>query len=257
MRLMQLIGLRRLLPKTVRALFRHQWETLLLWEQHLKERRFYRQFIAPDTLVFDIGSNTGEKTAAFLSLGARVVAVEPNSTCTNYLLTKYREAVQTQRLYVECAAVAAANGELNLTVIDPDSGMCSAEPDFLLYARTIGYTGAEPIKANAVTLDHLTKRYGLPDFIKIDVEGMDAEVLKGLSKRPRCLSFEYNTAAALWPKTRECFDQVVRLGFSEANFTEATAPKFLFASWLEIPAALSRLEDWRAAGDHWGDVIVR
>jgi FkbM family methyltransferase len=188
MRLMQLIGLRRLLPKTVRALFRHRWNALLLWEQHLKERRFYRQFIPPDTLVFDIGSNTGEKTAAFLSLGARVVAVEPNSSCTNYLLTRYREAVQTQRLCVECVAVAATNGELNLSVIDPDSGMCSAEPNFVLYARTIGYTGGEPITANAVTLDHLTKQYGLPDFIKIDVEGMDAEVLKGLSKRPRSLS---------------------------------------------------------------------
>src|SRR5205809_7905493 len=125
--------------------------------------------------------------------------------------------------------------------------MCSAESDFVLYARTIGYTGGEPIKANAVTLDHLTKQYGLPDFIKIDVEGMDAEVLKGLSRRPRYLSFEYNTAPALWAKTRECFDQVVRLGFSEANLTEATASRFLLNSWTGISASLSQLEDWRAS----------
>jgi FkbM family methyltransferase len=257
MRLMQLIGLRHLLPKRVRTLFRHRWDALLLWEQYLRERRFYGQFVARDNLVFDIGSNIGEKTAAFLSLGARVVAVEPSANCTAYMLRKYRNAIQAERLHVECAAVASTNGELSLTVVDPDSAICSGAPDFLEYARTIGYTGVQAITARSVTLDCLVERYGLPDFIKIDVEGMDADVLKGLSQRPRSLSFEYHTAAALWPKTRECFNQVMRLGFTEANLTEMTVPKFVFDSWIGINSALSELEKSRGSDDRWGDVVVR
>jgi FkbM family methyltransferase len=256
-RLMQLIGLRKLLPKSFRAPLRVHWNRLLGWEQYARERSFYRRLIRKGDLVFDVGANVGGKAAAFLSLGARVVAVEPNSNCTGYLLRKYRHAIQGERLHVECAAVASTNGELSLTVVDPDSAMCSGEPDFLEYARTIGYKGVQAITARSITLDCLIERYGLPDFIKVDVEGMDADVLKGLSQRPRSLSFEYHTAAALWPKTRECFNQVLRLGFTEANLTEMTVPKFIFDSWIGINAALSELEKWRESGNHWGDVVVR
>ena len=42
--------------------------------------RFYRRFIAPGDLVFDIGAHLGDRLAAFARLGARVVAVEPQPT---------------------------------------------------------------------------------------------------------------------------------------------------------------------------------
>src|ERR1700741_472726 len=46
----------------------------------LRERRlksFYRRFVRPGDLVFDVGAHVGNHVRAFSSLGCRVVAVEP------------------------------------------------------------------------------------------------------------------------------------------------------------------------------------
>jgi FkbM family methyltransferase len=257
MRLMQLIWLRRLLPKSRRAWLRGYWNKLLQLEQHLQERQFYGRFVKRGDLVFDIGANKGAKAAALLSLGARVIAVEPNPVCTRAILEGNSRAVARGSLQVECAAVAAQPGEIILTIFDSEADMTSGSAEFLKYARTVGYKEACTMTATSTTLDKLIERFGLPAFLKIDVEGMDANVLRGLSSKPCYLSFEYNTAGPLLENTRECFGQAVRLGFTEANFTEATAPKLLFDSWMGIQTALSQLEKWRANEDRWGDVVLR
>jgi 16S rRNA A1518/A1519 N6-dimethyltransferase RsmA/KsgA/DIM1 with predicted DNA glycosylase/AP lyase activity len=39
---------------------------------------FYQSFINKGDLCFDVGANIGQKSEALLSIGARVVAIEPN-----------------------------------------------------------------------------------------------------------------------------------------------------------------------------------
>jgi hypothetical protein len=43
--------------------------------------RFYGAFVSAGDLVFDVGAHVGNRTAVFLELGARVVAVEPQAQC--------------------------------------------------------------------------------------------------------------------------------------------------------------------------------
>jgi FkbM family methyltransferase len=257
MRLMQFVRLGRLLPRTLRHQLLKPWNNLLQLEHYFGERRFYRQFVRRGDLVFDIGANKGAKAAALLSLGARVVAVEPNPVCTGAILENNRRAVTRGFLTVECAAVAAQPGELSLTIFDSNADMTSGSPEFLKYARSIGYSDARTVTATAITVDSLIERFGVPDFIKIDVEGMDADVLRGLSLKPNYLSFEYNTTGPLLENTRECFRQAIRLGFTEANLTDATSPSFLFRSWISVDATLAQLEEWRVTSDRWGDVVAR
>ena len=52
-------------------------------------RAHFSQFICPGELVFDIGANTGHLTQVFLSLGARVVCVEPHPDCVKALKKKF------------------------------------------------------------------------------------------------------------------------------------------------------------------------
>src|SRR5262245_33095825 len=139
MRLMQFIGLRKLLPRQLRARFRDKWNDLLGWEQHLRERQFYRQFIKRNDLVFDVGANRGAKTDALLSLGAQVVAVEPNPVCVEFLRSRYADVLGSGQLQLKEAAVASQPGEIALIVFDGDSDMCSGSPRFLKYADTVGY----------------------------------------------------------------------------------------------------------------------
>jgi FkbM family methyltransferase len=256
MRLMQLVEFRRILPKALRHAFRGDWNKLLAWEHYRRERRFYRQFIQPNDLVFDVGANIGGKVAAFLSLGARVVAVEPNPFCVGLVRERCRVALSSGALHLEERAVASSVGQVKLTIFESNHELSSGSLEFVEYARTIDHGITHEVIAQATTLDALINKYGLPDFLKIDVEGMDAEALAGLNRRPRLLSFEYNTSEHLWENSQHCLNQAVRLGFTKANLTAMAEPRLLFREWIGIEDARIQLHTWREGGDRWGDVIV-
>jgi hypothetical protein len=65
------------------------------------------------------------------------------------------------------------------------------------------------------TLDNLIAKYGLPKFIKIDVEGFELDVLKGLTNPVPIISFEYATP-----------EHTVRL-FECIEMIEKLSPKYL------------------------------
>ncbi len=48
-------------------------------------KKFYAQLIRPNDICFDIGANKGVKSKLFLSLGAKIIAFEPQSACHMYL----------------------------------------------------------------------------------------------------------------------------------------------------------------------------
>lgn len=51
---------------------------------------FYKAFVKPNDLVFDVGANYGNRVALFLSLEAKVVAIEPQQKCVAYLKNKFK-----------------------------------------------------------------------------------------------------------------------------------------------------------------------
>lgn len=254
---MQLIPLRLLMPRFLRKRLVNRWNRVLQLEQEWRERRFYRQFVRCGDLVFDVGANTGNKTGAFLSLGARVVAIEPNPWCTQQIDRKFGRASAKGLLHIERVAAASSPGTLKLCVFDANPELTSGSERFVDYAREYVQESGRTIETQAITLDELVSRYGLPTFLKIDVEGMDADVLRGLSQRPRFLSFEYHSSSSLWEDTRKCFAEAKRLGFSEVNLTDMAQPHLMFKKWLGISTAESEIYHFLGDRDRWGDVIVR
>jgi hypothetical protein len=101
------------------------------------------------------------------------------------------------------------------------------------------------------------ERFGMPAFIKIDVEGIDAEVLSTVPRRPRALSFEFNLSPHLLPITTKCLAEVTRLGFTEANFTEAAGTRLLLRKWVKPYDILEATEHLARGRSLWGDVFVR
>jgi hypothetical protein len=51
---------------------------------------------------------------------------------------------------------------------------------------------AAPIKVESITIDGMIERYGMPDLIKIDVEGYELNVLKGLTQKANDICFEWH-----------------------------------------------------------------
>jgi FkbM family methyltransferase len=256
MRLMKFIFLRHLLPKSVRRAMRDRWKELLIREYQREERRLYRQFVAPGDLVFDVGANVGLKTETFLALGARVIAVEPNPDCADVINRRCRRAVDEDLLHIVSSAVGARPGQLTLRLYRSESSMTSGSVAFAETLAAWGTVATGKIEVGMVTLDDLIRRFGTPTFIKVDVEGMDAEVLQGLRQRPKFLSFEYNLNPSLWPNTKRCVGEAIRLGFTEANFTELTSPRLLLNAWVPLGTVEAAIAG-HCTGYEWGDVLVR
>ena len=62
--------------------------------QPLETRRrtaFYKQFLGPGDLCFDVGAHVGERTALFLRTGASVVAIEPLAGCLEKLRSRFSD----------------------------------------------------------------------------------------------------------------------------------------------------------------------
>ena len=94
-------------------------------EPSLRRRDLYRQFMGRGDLVFDVGANVGNRVDVFLSLHARVVAIEPLPECAQRL----RDTFQRRCIVLETALGAAAGtAELRrgnedvLSTMSPDDG---------------------------------------------------------------------------------------------------------------------------------------
>src|SRR5207237_3681466 len=154
----------------------------------------YARFMKADSLVFDIGSHVGDRIAAFRRLGARVVACEPNPSLTP---TLHRLYGQDSNVTIEPVAVGRTAGEIELKINVDNPTVSTASREFVQASRGApGWQGQNWDKAVTVpmtTLDALIARHGTPAFIKIDVEGFEAEALAGLSQPVAALSFEFTT----------------------------------------------------------------
>lgn len=153
---------------------------------------WYARFVGAGELAFDIGAHVGDRAACFARLGARVVAVEPQP-----LLARIAGAFGGRAVRVERCVLGARDGRVTLRLNTANPTVATASDAFVAAAEGApGWEGQRwdaAIRVRQTTLDALIARHGMPDFIKIDVEGHEAEVLAGLSRPVRALSAEFTT----------------------------------------------------------------
>jgi FkbM family methyltransferase len=163
-------------------------------------------------LIFDIGFNVGEFTQTCFSKypNCNVVAVEAKPTLVNnaspHLFTNYKFTLHNK-------LVSNTDGdEMDFYVSPYATGVSTASTEFMENSRfTKGSKNLpensikwnEPIKIKSITVDSMIERYGMPDLIKIDVEGYEYNVLLSLTKNHCPLSFEWSEE-----KVREMVDTV-------------------------------------------------
>lgn len=149
-----------------------------------------RQIINPGDLVFDIGANVGNATKLFKELGAKVIAVEPNleisSSVTADILAN-KACTDTDgniiRLYLPNSDSMGTLSTLATTVITNTQNIFWSPV----------FTDQRYLDAETVSINSLIKQYGLPRYIKIDIEGGEEIALKGLSQPVDYLSFEVHS----------------------------------------------------------------
>jgi FkbM family methyltransferase len=174
----------------------------VLWQDQENERLFFKQLFArvfgdkKEVLVFDIGAYNGDKASLFLKQDARVISVEPDRENFSKLKARYKD---NGRISVLNMAVSSQIGKAVFHVQQEGSPLNTLSTKWkdILQDQKQSRWGAIPFsettyEVDTTTLDALISRLGVPDFIKIDVEGFEYEALRGLSKPVKMISFECN-----------------------------------------------------------------
>jgi FkbM family methyltransferase len=218
-------------------------------------RRFYAQFVRPGDLCFDIGAHVGNRARALSRVGARVVALEPQPQCMSLLRRWYGHHPDIE--LVE-QAVGSAVGTRTLFVSERTPTVTTLSRDWIgAVGATPGFSGVRwdrGIPVGVTTLDELIARYGEPVFCKIDVEGAELDVLRGLSRPLEVLSFEYIPAAI--DIAVGCVGRLGELGHYEYNWVVGELPRLRSSVWLGPAQAVDLLRRIPVR-ERSGDVYAR
>ena len=211
----------------------------------------YRRFLGAGALAFDIGSHVGDRISSFRRIGAKVVALEPQPLAFRALrLIHGRDSSVT----LVQAACGRHDGAIELYVNSANPTVSTASKDFTQAADGAeGWEGQhwdQAINVRSVTLDQLVGQYGEPRFVKIDVEGFEADVLDGLSVPLPALSFEFTTIQR--DVAMRCLERLCQLGRYRFNVALGESQQLEFASdvdFNEMSGYLARLPHEANSGD--------
>ena len=220
----------------------------------LRQRRLralYGEFVSASDLVFDLGAHAGNHTRALAAIGCRVVALEPQPDFARLLRTVF---ARVPRVEIVESAVADAEGRATLSVSDRTPTMTTLAVEWRR-ARSqqplfSGVRWDRPISVETTTLDALITRFGMPAFVKIDVEGAEPSVLAGLSCPLPALSFEYLPDALDYART--CVDKLGELGRYRYNWSRGETFRLAADHWMnaaELFATLDTIDAQHRSGD--------
>lgn len=132
-------------------------------------RRYLERIIRPNQVVYDVGAHVGFYTLLFSRLvepGGHVYSFEPLPTNLVYL-QHHVDSNRLRNVSIVGSAVGSSDGSCWLTVVESQTAMAHV-------------ASAGEFRVEQITLDTFVSRgHPPPDFMKIDVEGAEVDVLKG------------------------------------------------------------------------------
>jgi FkbM family methyltransferase len=219
---------------------------------------FFRQLFSEGALVFDIGAYLGDMTELFLSSGAgRVVAIEPQYD----IFHKLRERFETSKVF-DKSRVTALNFAIGKETRSDSMYICRGAQTLSTFSEkwTTGRFKNYKFEKSTIAipmfpLDFLIEVYGIPEYIKIDVEGYEIEVLSGLSTPVNSLSFEFTKE--FLADVSQCAHLINKLGLYEYNYIRGDNTVFE-TDWSNFPMVYEHIyQNLMHVEEAWGNVYAR
>jgi FkbM family methyltransferase len=205
---------------------------------------FYADLVGAGDLCFDVGAHLGNRTRVLAELGCKIVAVEPHPYLAKYLRDKF---AVNPNVTVEEAAVAAWAGVAMLYYQPQNLTISSLKldwPEKLTGRPSHGSGFSEGVTVAAVTLADLIAKYGVPKYLKLDIEGADVEVLETLPRPLDVVSFEH--VPHLDAQTAEAIALLAKLSPYRFNYFPRETHRFALANAVAGEELLAILREPRA-----------
>lgn len=163
-------------------------------------------------LIFDIGANVGRYTQTYANNPSNtIISVEASRSTYPVLVSNVSKYTNVTPLHY-----AVSNTSDNyITFYESESHTLSTlDLNWLTSpeSRFGGTCNYKEVMVPTITLDSLISKYGIPDILKVDVEGAEEYVLYSLTQKVPVVSFEW---AAEWKDSlKRAVDHLVSLGFT-------------------------------------------
>lgn len=247
--LKKIIGINSI--KKIKTFFRSEKEKELL----INRKNFYLEFLSKGDIYFDIGANYGNRIEPLIDSELKIIAVEPQEECVKYLKQKFKDKITVLKNGL------GSKNETKTMYISDTNTLSSFSKEWIDATKASGrfsqYKWQEQRQIEMLTLDQLINKYGHPNFIKIDVEGFELEVLKGLTQPFDTLSIEYTVPERL-DSLKECLEYINTL-FPNAtfNYCKSEIPKLVLETWLDYNDFLNVVDSLNFLNTKFGDVYVK
>lgn len=213
---------------------------------------FYSHFINNGDLCFDVGANIGNRTEIFLKLGAKIVCIEPQVSCVKILNQQYGN---NRAVIIINKGLAEKEGHLEVHICENATTISTMSEKWMKEGRfSADYRWTKTQLVPVTTLDNLINQYGTPKFCKIDVEGFEYNVLKGLSKPIPFISFEFTKE--FFDDSKKCINHILSIDHADFNCSIGESSQLLFSSWITPEELYAKLDSF---GEKllWGDIYVK
>ncbi len=220
----------------------------LLTNKTKKTTAFFNSFLCVNDntklLAFDIGANKGNKTKALLKLGFTVIALEPEKKAISTLQYRYKN---NDKIKIVEKGVSSAEGFTAIYITEGRSGLNTMntkwkdslnDEDENRWQKQVEFK--QHYQVPLTTIDILCAEFGNPYFIKIDVEGFELEVIKGIKSLPNFLTFEANLPE-FTKETVECLEALYTLN-KNILFNYSFEEKLVLKEWITFNEMVKYIE---------------
>ena len=176
---------------------------------------------AHEDLVYDIGMHKGEDTDYYLKKGFRVIGFEADPDLIEYCKSRFLEAIERGRLIiVEGAIVEQQSDETAGRTVkfykNLENSVWGTVND--AWARRNERLGTHNhiVEVKAIDFTKCLEKYGVPYYMKIDIEGSGTICLKsllGFGLKPSYISVE--SEKVIFERLREELSLLQRLGYDK------------------------------------------
>ena len=249
--------LKSLLGMNTIKFMKSKFQTAKDKKQIADRRTFYMQFLKEGSLFFDIGANYGNRIEPLVNEPIKIIAIEPQIECVRFLQKRFGKKITVLQNGV------GKTMDSKLMYIATNANILSSfSKDWIDSTKNSGRFSAikwdKTRTIEMVTLDYLIATYGKPDFVKIDVEGFELEVLQGLTQTFKTLSIEY-TVPERSEELLACLLYLNNLTQQQAQYnyciTENT--NFALPNWVSYDQMLHEVKANRFVHSLFGDVYVK
>jgi len=190
-------------------------------------------------LVFDIGANIGNTVRIFIKHSKKVIAFEPNPI----LKSKLSKMFEGDNVVIDTRAISNKNGTQILNISSSFS-ISTFSDEWINNSRfSLNSIWDYPTEVETATLNQIIYEYGVPDYIKIDVEGFEYEIITAFDKFLPKTIFSFEWAEEMQEKIKLSINHAYNLGYKSFAYTDGDEVLFDYEiNWIGYEELINEIE---------------